>query len=98
MLARGTPPVRGKPPEPHGPEPPLAQGHAPSWRGLARSVAARPIGRVCANFVGADAFLLVADLIWMHSHIQMRNLLVSASYASHAACDQPIWQVARIQT
>jgi hypothetical protein len=53
---------------------------------------------VCANFVGSGAFLLVADLIWMHSHIQMRNLLVSASYTSHAACDEPIWQAVRIQT
>jgi hypothetical protein len=50
----------------------------PDGSGLALVVAVR---WVYANFVGADAFLLVADLIWMHSHIQMRNLLVSASYA-----------------
>ena len=53
-----------------------------------------PVG-VCVNFVGADVFLLVAGLIWLARSHPDGNLLVSASHASYAAAEQPVWRVVR---
>jgi hypothetical protein len=52
---------------------------------------------LCVNFVGADVFLLVAGLIWLARSHPDGNLLVSASHASYAAAEQPVWRVVRNQ-
>jgi hypothetical protein len=49
---------------------------------------------VCVKFVGADVFLLVAGLIWLHGHIQM-ELAGQRVTASYAAAEQPVWPAVR---
>jgi len=48
--------------------------------------------------VEADAFLLVADSVWMHGHIQMRTRWSVPHTPSRAAPEQPAWSVARNRT
>ena len=46
---------------------------------------------VCDIYVGGDAFLLVAALIWSCMLQPDENMLVSAAWAAHGAPEQHFW-------